>query len=174
MDADKAKLVLDVAQTKYGGAGVVSAYLLKHIAANAGAFAPGIQDRMFFDLQRRGTGIPQVQRWFMGNLDRLNNLGYGFFARDVTLETPALRAWVDQGRGFRGAIVPADGSKLHEGIKESDIGYTVGLCRGEDGLMMIDPWPGSEPRMVPPPEELEPAHRARNYMAIAVFWRGYS
>lgn len=174
MEADKAKLVLDVTQTKYGGAGVVSAYLLKHIAASAGSFAPGIQDRMFFDLQRRGTGIPQVQRWFMGNLDRLNSLGYGFFARDVNLETPALRAWVDQGKGFRGAIVPVSLSKLHPDMKSDNTTYTVGLCRGEKGLMMIDPWPGTEPRIVPPPESLEKAHRDRNYMAIAVFWRGYS
>ncbi len=131
MEADKAKLTLEVAQSKYGGAGVVSAFLLKHIAASAGSYAPGIQDRMFFELQRQGSDIPKVKRWLAGNV-------------------------------------------LHPDMKVEDANYTVALCSGDSGVTMVDPWPGTAPQQGPPPATLGDAHRARNYQAIAVFWRGYS
>lgn len=174
MDADKAKLVIDVEQSKYGGAGVVSSYLLKHIAAAAGSFAPGIQDRLFFDLQRRGGDVQRVQAWLAENLDKLAHLGYSFFARNVALRTAELGAWVREGKGYRGAIIPAQGSKFHPDLQVDDSTYTVALCCRDNELVMIDPWPGTTPRQIPPPANLDAARLAHNFLAVAVYWRGYS
>lgn len=174
MEADKAKLTLEVAQSKFCGAGVVSAYLLKHIAASAGSYAPGIQDRMFFDLQRRGGDLPGVQRWLAENLDQLNYQGYSYAARDITQPSADLLKWVSAGNGFRGAILPAAPAVLHPGLGVDDPTYTVALCGGDGKVMMIDPWPGTKPQQVPPPSTLDAAHRKRNYRAVALFWRGHS
>ena len=82
--------------------------------------------------------------------------------------------YIEGGGGTLGAILSAAGSILHPDLATDDISYTVALCGGGGGLMMIDPWPGTQPQQVPPPDTLAAAHRSRNFKAVAVFWRGYS
>ncbi len=177
--------------------GAVTAYLLRRIAYRAGAYAPGIQEHMFHELNtsREGGSIEKVQRWFGLRVSRLHQLGYRLQCRRVATPTSALLGWVRAGKGYRGAMLPTSFRRLHPqpGVAGQDttpesVNHAVGITidrldpSSDEDLVMIDPWPGVAVAGGPPagrdrgkvPPEIEAAHKDRGSHALAFFWVGWS
>jgi len=172
--------------------GATTAYLLRRIAYRAGAYAPGIQEHMFHELNtaRDGGSIDRVQRWFTGRSSVLNELGYRLQCRRVATPTTAIVDWVKAGRGYRGAMLPTNFQKLHpipgsagQDCGDDSVQHAIGLTidrldqKTDEELVMIDPWPGvkgdaKDRGKVSP--QLELAHRDRNFHALVYFWVGWS
>ena len=183
--------LVPVFHTPTACAGAATAYLLRRIAYRAGAYAPGIQEFIFHELNtsREGGSIEKVQRWFTGRVSSLNELGYRLQCRRVATPTPAILEWVRQGKGYRGAMLPTSFGRLHppesagKDVPEDSVSHAVGVTvdrldpkSGED-LVMIDPWPGNEGgakdrTKVSPALEL--AHKERGFHALVYFWVGWS
>lgn len=187
------RFLVPVFHTSNACCGAVTAYLLRRIAYAAGAYAPGIQEHMFHELNtsREGGSIEKVQRWFGGRVSSLHELGYRLQCRRVALQTPALLEWVKAGKGYRGAMLPTDFSRIHPepGAAGKDVlgdtvahavGLTVDRLDPKDAVedcVMIDPWPGvvgdAKDRAVVH-KDLELAHKARNFHALVYYWVGWS
>ena len=173
--------------------GAATAYLLRRIAYRAGAYAPGIQEIVFHELNtaREGGTIEKVQRWFSGRVSALHEIGYRLQCRRVSTPTPAIIEWVKAGRGYRGAMLPTNFKKIHPtpGAAGKDIGddfvqHAVGITmdrldlkdRDED-LVMIDPFPGvleDAHDRCKVPASLEQAHRDKGFHALVFYWNGWS
>lgn len=171
--------------------GAATAYLLRRIAYRAGAYAPGIQEFMFHELNtlREGGSIEKVQRWFGAHSAMLHKLAYRLQCRRVATPTSALIEWVTAGRGYRGAMLPTEFKTLHpepgaagevrEDVASHAVGITIDRIEsgGDEELVMIDPWPGvnggAKDRAKVHPQ-LEAAHRARNFHALVYYWAGWS
>lgn len=184
--------LVPVFHTPNACAGAVTAYLLRRIAYRAGAYAPGIQEHIFHELNtsREGGSIEKVQRWFSGRVSSLHELGYRLQCRRVATPTPAVLDWVRQGRGYRGAMLPTSFKKLHpkpgaagKDVLDDGVQHAVGItvdrldATGDENLVMIDPWPGVEPDArdkAPVPPAIESAHRDKNFHALVYFWVGWS
>ena len=189
---EEIRFLVPVFHTTTACPGAVTAYLLRRLAYRAGAYAPGIQEFIFHELNtsREGGTIERVQRWFAGRVSSLHELGYRLQCRRVATPTAALLDWVRAGKGYRGAMLPTVYKKLHPqpgsaGVDAPDdsFNHAVGLTidrleqRGDEELVMIDPWPGvnTEARdrgKVSP--ALEAAHRERNFHALVYYWVGWS
>lgn len=181
-------MTIPIFHTQSSCAGAAAAYLLRRIAYRAGAYAPGIQEYVFFDLSHysvAGGSIESVQRWFGSRLGDLQDLGYRLNARRVAEPTQTILDWVKEGRGYRGALLPTTYSRLHPGepLDAGDQGHAVAVtmdrvdAAGEDQLIMVDPWPGTRhplPERMTIPTGLESAHRDMNYKAIIFYWAGWS
>ncbi|MEZ4404625.1 MAG: hypothetical protein R3B06_31685 [Kofleriaceae bacterium] len=179
------RVQIPVVHTTTVCAGSVAAYLLRRIAFRAGAYAPGIQEYVFFELSNyyiAGGSIDAVQRWFGSRVGDLQDLGYRLNARRVAEPTPTIVDWVREGRGYRGALLPTDYRILHPDEPEN-IPHAVGLSvdrldGADDELMMVDPWPGTlvkgAPDRVKLPGVLESAHRECKFHAIIFYWAGWS
>lgn len=183
------RFLVPVFHTPSSCAGAATAYLLRRIAYRAGAYAPGIQEHMFHELNtaREGATIERVQRWFHSHVMMLHELGYRLQCRRVATPTPAIVDWVAAGKGYRGAMLPTSFEKLHpepgaDGT-EPTAWHAVGLTidrlepTSEEELVMIDPWPGvkgggKDRAKVSP--MLEAAHRERNFHGLIFFWTGWS
>ncbi len=187
------RFLVPVFHTSNACPGAVTAYLLRRIAYAAGAYAPGIQEHMFHELNtsREGGSIEKVHRWFGGRVSSLHELGYRLQCRRVALQTPALLEWVKAGKGYRGAMLPTDFSRIHpepgaagKDVLGDTVAHAVGITidrldpkdKTED-LVMIDPWPGvvgdaKDRGPVHPGVEL--AHKARNFHALVYYWVGWS
>jgi hypothetical protein len=189
------RFLVPVFHTSNACCGAVTAYMLRRIAYRAGAYAPGIQEHMFHELNtsREGGTIEKVHRWFNARVSNLHQLGYRLQCRRVALQTPALLEWVRAGKGYRGAMVPTDYQQLHPeenaaGQDASSVAHAVGVTVDrldpkdkDEGLVMIDPWPGipgviAEPkeRSAVDPATLELAHKARGFHALVYYWVGWS
>lgn len=187
------RFVVPVFHSATACCGSATGYILKRIAYRAGAYAPGIQEHMFHELNtsREGGNIEKVQRWFNNRVSMLHQLGYRLQARRVALPTPALLDWVRAGRGYRGAMLPTFFKRLHPlpGASGKDnlddaVPHAVGIvvdkldAKSEDDLVLIDPWPGvkgdAKDRGKVDPDLLELAHRDKGYHALAYFWVGWS
>lgn len=185
------QFLVPVFHTHLACAGAATAYLLRRIAYRAGAYAPGIQEHVFHELNTRkdGANLESVQRWFNGRVTTLHELGYRLQCRRVANPTDGILEWVKGGRGYRGAMLPTSFARLHPGVHGGDdisadhvhhaIGVTVDrVATGTDEeLMMIDPWPGTQgagPDKSAIPTTIEPAHRDRNYHALVYYWVGWS
>jgi hypothetical protein len=186
------RFLVPVFHTATACAGAATAYLLRRIAYRAGAFAPGIQEIIFHELNtaREGGSIEKVQRWFAGRVGSLHELGYRLQCRRVTTPTAAIMEWVRAGRGYRGAMLPTNFKKLHpepgaagRDVIDDAVAHAIGLtidrldAKADEDLVMIDPWPGvigeaSDRGTVP--EALEVAHRDRNFHALVYYWVGWS
>jgi hypothetical protein len=184
--------LVPVFHTPTACAGAATAYLLRRIAYRAGAYAPGIQEFIFHELNtsREGGSIEKVQRWFNGRVGSLNELGYRLQCRRVATPTAAILDWVRQGKGYRGAMLPTSFGKLHTGpdaagkdVPEDSVSHAVGItidrldAKGTEDLVMIDPWPGSgngatDRAKISP--ALEVAHKERGSHALVYFWVGWS
>ena len=72
--------------------GAATAYLLRRIAYRAGAYAPGIQEHIFHELNttREGGTIDKVQRWFSSRSSSLGALGYRLQMRRVAVPTAVI------------------------------------------------------------------------------------
>ncbi len=172
--------------------GAATAYLLRRIAYRAGAYAPGIQEFMFHELNtsREGGTLEKVQRWFATRVSSLHQLGYRLQCRRVATPTHAVLEWVTAGRGYRGAMLPTNYKHLHpipgtagQDVLDDAVAHAVGLtidridASAEEELVMIDPWPGvkgdaKDKAKVHP--QIELAHRERNFHALLYFWVGWS
>jgi hypothetical protein len=186
------RFLVPVFHTPTACAGAATAYLLRRIAYRAGAYAPGIQEIVFHELNtsREGGSIEKVQRWFAGRVSSLHELGYRLQCRRVATPTPAIMEWVRAGRGYRGAMLPTSFRKLHPGVGSAgkDVGddavaHAVGLtidrldAKGEEDLVMIDPWPGVIGEVTDRgtvPTTLEAAHKERGFHALVYYWVGWS
>jgi len=186
------RFLVPVFHTSSACAGAATAYLLRRIAYRAGAYAPGIQEQIFHELNtsRDGGSIEKVQRWFNGRVSMLHELGYRLQCRRVATPTPAILEWVKGGKGYRGAMLPTNFKKLHPtpgaaGADNGDdnVAHAIGLTidrletKGDEDLVMIDPWPGvtgdakDRGKLSP---QLELAHKDRNFHALVYFWVGWS
>jgi hypothetical protein len=186
------RFLVEVFHTPSACAGAATAYLLRRIAYRAGAYAPGIQEHMFHELNTstEGGSIEKVHRWFTGRMTSLHELGYRLQCRRVATPTSAILDWVRAGRGYRGAMLPTTYRKLHpvtettiREIPDDTIGHAVGITidrlnpKADEDLVMIDPWPGvtiAGADRVKVSPALEAAHRDRNYHALVYFWVGWS
>jgi hypothetical protein len=186
------RFLVPVFHTTNACCGAVTAYLLRRIAYCAGAYAPGIQEGMFHELNtsREGGSIEKVQRWFNGRVTSLHELGYRLQCRRVATPTAAVLDWVKAGKGYRGAMLPTEFKRIHpepgaagQDVLGDAVAHAVGLtidridAKGEEDLVMIDPWPGivgGAKDRGPVHRDLEHAHRARNFHALVYFWVGWS
>jgi hypothetical protein len=186
------RFLVEVFHTPSACAGAATAYLLRRIAYRAGAYAPGIQEHMFHELNTstEGGSIEKVHRWFSTRMTSLHELGYRLQCRRVATPTSAILEWVRAGRGYRGAMLPTTYRKLHpvtettiREIPEETIGHAVGITidrlnpKADEDLVMIDPWPGvniAGADRVKVSPALEAAHRDRNFHALVYFWVGWS
>jgi hypothetical protein len=183
------RVTIPISHTQTSCAGAAAAYLLRRIAYRAGAYAPGIQEYVFFELTNyavMGGTIDGVQRWFGSRLGDLQELGYRLNARRVAEPTQTILDWVAEGRGYRGALLPTNYSKMHptEGdIDAGDLGHCVAVtidrieASRDEELIVVDPWPGTKngaKDRSSVPAVLESAHRDNNYNAIIFYWAGWS
>jgi hypothetical protein len=186
------RLLLPVFHTSNACCGAATAYLLRRIAYRAGAYAPGIQEGMFHELNtsREGGTIEKVQHWFNGRVGSLHELGYRLQCRRVATPTAALLEWVKAGKGYRGAMLPTEFRKLHpepgaagQDVLGDAVSHAVGLTidrldtKADEDLVMIDPWPGvvgGAKDRARVHAALESAHRARNFHALVYYWVGWS
>jgi hypothetical protein len=189
---EEIRFLVPVFHTPTACAGAATAYLLRRIAYRAGAYAPGIQEIVFHELNtsREGGNIEKVQRWFSGRVSSLHELGYRLQCRRVATPTSAILDWVKAGRGYRGAMLPTSFKKLHpqpgaagKDSNEDDVSHAVGItidrleAKLDEELVMIDPWPGVVGDAADRgklPANLELAHRERNFQALVYYWTGWS
>jgi hypothetical protein len=172
--------------------GAVTAYLLRRIAYRAGAYAPGIQEHMFHALNtsREGATLERVQRWFVDNSSNLQLLGYRLQCRRIASPTEQILDWVKAGRGYRGVMLPTTFTKIHPepnaaGDNKYDatrIAHAVGItvdrldAKGDEQLVMIDPYPGFAGAVDrgPVSAALASASREHNFHGLIYFWSGWS
>jgi hypothetical protein len=186
------RFLVPVFHTTTACPGAVTAYVLRRIAYRAGAYAPGIQEHVFHELNtsREGGSIERVQRWFNMHVSMLNQLGYRLQSRRVATPTNALLDWVRAGKGHRGAMLPTSFRQLHpapgaagKDVPPGSISHAVGItidrleASSDEELVMIDPWPGvvgdaTDRGKVP--ATLELAHRDRGSHALIYYWVGWS
>lgn len=186
------RFLVQVFHTPLACAGAATAYLLRRIAYRAGAYAPGIQEQLFHELNtpREGGSIERVQHWFSARVSSLHELGYRLQCRRVATPTPAILDWLRAGRGYRGAMLPTTYRKLHpqpgaagKDVYEDAVPHAVGItidrldAKTDEDLVMIDPWPGvlgDAKDRTKVPAALESAHRDKNYHALVYYWTGWS
>ena len=186
------RFLVPVFHTVNACAGAATAYLLRRIAYRAGAYAPGIQEYMFHELNtaREGGSLEKVQKWFATRVSSLHQLGYRLQCRRVATPTPAILDWVKQGRGYRGAMLPTNYKKLHpipgsagKDVLDDSVQHAVGItvdrleAAADEELVMIDPWPGVKgdaKDKAPVHAQIEAAHRDRNFHALVYYWVGWS
>jgi hypothetical protein len=186
------RFLVQVFHTPSACPGAATAYLLRRIAYRAGAYAPGIQEHIFHELNtsREGGSIEKVQHWFTGRVASLHELGYRLQCRRVATPTSAILDWVRAGRGYRGALLPTTYRKLHptpgsagEHMVDDAIAHAVGITidrldpKADEDLVMIDPWPGvigdaKDRDKISP--ALESAHRDKSFHALVFYWVGWS
>jgi len=184
------RFLVQVFHTPSACPGAATAYLLRRIAYRAGAYAPGIQEQIFHELNtsREGGTIERVQQWFSGRVASLHDLGYRLQCRRVTTPTSAILEWVRAGRGYRGAMLPTSYQRLHPPGAAGATGYddmphAVGItidrldAKGDEDLVMIDPWPGvagggNDRGKIP--AALEAAHKDMSFHALVYYWVGWS
>lgn len=189
MEQGNAKLVIPVESSRSACSGAVAAYLMRRLAARAGAYAPGIQEHLFFQIGQRpiGANLDSVESWLRTHGGVLTDLGYYIVQRRLAAPTDALGTWVQEGRGYRAAVLSVDGRALYNGDTRSEgdaVGLTLhdatsGIADGalpagvaSESLVMVDPWPGVS-RVGRPPQSLDRAHRAHKYAALLLYWSGY-
>jgi hypothetical protein len=186
------RFLVPVFHTPSACPGAATAYLLRRLAYRAGAYAPGIQEHIFHELNTTSEGgsIEKVQRWFAGRVSSLHELGYRLQCRRVATPTEAILEWIRAGRGYRGAMLPTNFKKLHpqpgaagKDVMEDRVPHAVGITidrletSAEEELVMIDPWPGvigGARDRDKVPAVIESAHRDRNFHALVYYWVGWS
>jgi hypothetical protein len=164
---------IETLKTPTACAGATASYVLRRIAFRAGAFAPGIDECIFRELHavQNGRTIDEVEHWLAERTRSLVQLGYRLSYRRIVSPTTELIAWVNAGRGYRGAGVPTS--------HHVDVLRTVGLVienepSRDPELVLIDPWPRSTEIRRKPDADLEAAHRECNYEALALHWIGWA
>lgn len=158
-------------------AGTASAYALRRVAARAGSYAPGIDERLFFELSRdeRGVDLIQVAQWFAARGTELSRRGYRIGVRLVAFRTPAITDWVSGGDGFRAAVLATARQVLHP--EEQPPAPSAVALIWEPGkrarLRILDPWP-VEPNLRDVPDNLADAHTRVLNRTLLLYWFGHS
>lgn len=187
-------LLVPVFHTVNACPGAVTAHLLRRIAYRAGAYAPGIQEQMFHELNTASDGgtLESVQNWFVQRSKKLAQLGYRLQCKRASVPTPALLDWVKAGKGYRGAMLRTNFKRLHPApnaggtsVLEDVVAHAVGLTvdrldpatDSPEELVMIDPWPGiggdaRDRDQISP--HLEIAHKERGFQSLLYYWIGWS
>ncbi len=186
------RFLVPVFHTPTACPGAATAYILRRIAYHAGAYAPGIQEQIFHELNtsREGGSIEKVQRWFAERVSLLHQLGYRLQCRRVATPTTAILDWVRAGRGYRGAMLPTNYKKLHpipgsagKDVVDDMLAHAVGItidrldASADEDLVMIDPWPGIHGDARDRGKvagAIDAAHRDRNFHALVYYWVGWS
>jgi hypothetical protein len=184
VDEDNATLVIRLESSSDSAAGAVAAYLLRRLAARAGAYAPGIQENLFYEIAQNanGSNLDKVERWIASNSGKLSVLGYQFLCRRVAAATEDVIGWIEEGKGYRAAILAVDGTRLY-GNESTSSSHAVALLindatagiadkKVESGLLMADAWPGIA-RFTRPPRTLDRAHLAYKYGTLLLSWTGH-
>ncbi len=192
MTPEDVRFLVPVFHTTTACPGAVTAYVLRRIAYRAGAYAPGIQEHVFHELNtsREGGSIEKVQRWFANHVSMLHQLGYRLQSRRVATPTKALLEWVRAGKGYRGAMLPTSFKRLHptpgaagKDVPDDAVNHAVGITidrldpTTDEGLVMIDPWPGvtgNAKDRDKVPVTIDIAHRDRGSHALVYYWVGWS
>jgi hypothetical protein len=190
MKPEDVRFLVPIFHTTTACPGAVTAYVLRRIAYRAGAYAPGIQEHVFHELNtsREGGTIEKVQRWFASHVAMLHQLGYRLQSRRVATPTSAVLDWVRAGKGYRGAMLPTAFTRLHpapgaagKDVADEAVNHAVGItidrldATADEGLVMIDPWPGpSGKERDQVPKTIDIAHRDRGSHALVYFWVGWS
>jgi hypothetical protein len=187
---EEVRFLVPVFHTPTACAGAATAYLLRRIAYRAGAYAPGIQEIVFHELNtpREGGSIEKVHQWFMGRVASLHEIGYRLQCRRVSTPTTAIVEWIKAGRGYRGAMLPTAFKSIHPqpgaagDIGDEFVQHAVGITidrldqAKDEELVMIDPWPGiagyKYRAKVSP--SLDAAHKAKGFHALVFYWNGWS
>lgn len=186
MQDEQSKLLIPVETTRSACAGAAAAYLMRRVAARAGSYAPGIQEHLFFQLARRpvGASLDSVMSWFHDQGRTLTSLGYYILTRRIAARTEQLAAWVQDGEGYRAAVLAVDGRALYAARRSE--GDAVGLLFHDPTsgiadsaalqskrVAMVDPWPDVD-TFASPPDTLDGAHRQKKYGAVLLYWSGYA
>jgi hypothetical protein len=165
--------IIPVFRTPTACCGAAAAYILRRIAYRAGAYAPGIDDRIFCELHtwQDGRSIDHVLHWFDRRHAMLGELGYRLKCRCVAMPLPALLTWIRQGVGYRGVVLASGG---HE-ILEHAVGVTFDRLErsADEDLVKIDPWPGSARDRVEA-SGLELPQPDGDVAAVAFHWIGWA
>jgi hypothetical protein len=183
-DVVSAASTVEMEITRTACAGAATAFVLRRLGRNAGAYSPqtpGIIDRVLFELgtESQGADLARVARWFADRAGELSRLGHRYGARLVAFRTGTILDWVSGGQGHRGAVLVTSGELLHPG---SAIRAPHALAiawdprsrgRGRDALVAVDPWPGIG-RIAPLPPTLEAAHNRCLNRAFLVYSYGWS
>jgi hypothetical protein len=170
--------------TRTACAGAATAFLLRRLGKNAGAYSPetpGIVDRVLFELgtASQGADLMRVARWFAERTGELARLGHRYGARLVAFRTGSILEWVSGGQGHRGAVLVTSGEILQPGTGISAPHALANAWdprargRGRDALVAVDPWPGMG-RIAPLPPTLENAHKRCLNRAFLVYSYGWS
>jgi len=166
--------------TRMACAGASCAYLLRKLGKRAGSYAPGLVDRLLFELgtEQQGADLGRVARWFSGRTAELSRMGNRYGARLVAFKTPTILDWVKAGQGHRGAVMVTSGETLHPGAGISAphavaLIWEPGKKAGQAGLVAVDPWPGMG-KLAPLPDNLEAAHRRCLNRAFLLYSYGWS
>lgn len=171
---------VEVDITRVACAGAATAYVLRKLGKQAGAYTPGLIDRLFFELvnEKQGGDMASVATWFQGRAAELARLGHRVGARMVAFRTTTVLDWVAAGSGHRGAVLVTAGDILHpgagiQGPHAVAVAYDPTRRSGRDALTAVDPWPGIG-RISPPPKTLEGAHQRCLYRTFLLYSYGWS
>jgi len=180
-----ARGAIAITATPTACAGAATSYVLRQIAYRAGTLAPGIQDAIFQELHaaEHGGRLTVVEHWFDRRTPVLHELGYRLRCRRTASPTHDLVAWVEAGRGYRGAVLATCYERLHPGVAR-DVGeaivHAVGIFAGrretdgDDEVVMIDPWSRTHGGASALHPALDAAHVERDRQALAFHWIGWS
>ena len=181
----KGKLRIRIDSSSGSPAGAEAAYILRRLAARAGAYAPGIQESLFYAIAQnyQGSSLPRVEQWLSANSKQFAHLGYNIVAKLDATPCDKLKTWVDQGMGFRAAVLTVDGRTLYKNSSLPSV-HAVALVRHDEtsgivddelehGVVMVDAMVGRQ-RFSAVPSTLAHAHYQRKCQTLRMFWAGYS
>jgi hypothetical protein len=165
--------VISVFRTPTACSGAAASYIMRRIAYRAGAYAPGIDDGLFFELHatQDGGSVDHVLRWFDRRSATLRALGYRLKCKCVAMPMSALLAWIRQGIGYRGLVLETAG---HD-AREHAIGVTFDRVapRADEEVVRIDPWPGTARDRAEVSELIVP-DREGDVPAVGFHWIGWA
>ena len=171
------RFLVPVFHTSNACCGAATAYLLRRIAYRAGAYAPGIQEQHVPRAQHVARRRHASRRSSAGSTAACRRSTSSAIACSAAASRRRRRAildWVKQGKGYRGAMLPTDFKKLHpqpgaagEDAGDDMVAHAVGVtidrleAKGDEDLVMIDPWPGvggakDRGKLSPAPRERAP------------------
>lgn len=182
----KGKLRIRIDSSRDSSAGASAAYILRRLAARAGAYAPGIQEYLFYEIamNNNGSNLDKVELWLQRQSQKLSYLGYQILAKRTAAPSEGIKNWVEEGMGYRAAVMAVNGKVLY-GDKSAPEYHAIGLIRHDEtsgiddqfeldhGAVLVDAYP-NRPRFDKVPDKLAKAHFAFKYQTILIFWAGYS
>lgn len=190
MSAEDLRVQIPLFHSVDAGPGAVASMLLRRIAYRAGAYAPGIQEHLFFELTaaRDGQALGPVAAWFARNNTRLHQMGYRLHCRQAAEPPQHVSDWVKAGQGHRAAVFAVPWQPFHAQVKGNATvshAFALGMwaTRPVSGnapqLLAFDPWPGvgnPDQFVVAPPfmSTLESASRQAKYASLIFYWTGWA